>query len=39
VVHARDEAAAAAAERSLVAAISVSDRARDATPVVVERIG
>jgi thymidine phosphorylase len=39
VVHARDEAAAAAAERSLVAAISVSDAARDATPVVVERIG
>jgi thymidine phosphorylase len=39
VVHARDEAAAAAAERSLVAAISVSSGARDATPVVVERIG
>jgi thymidine phosphorylase len=39
VVHARDEAAAAAAERSLVAAISVSSATSDATPVVVERIG
>ena len=39
VVHARDEEAAASAERSLVAAISVSDAAPDATPVVVERIG
>jgi thymidine phosphorylase len=39
VVHARDEQAAAAAERSLVAAISVSNAVPDAAPVVVERIG
>jgi thymidine phosphorylase len=39
VVHARDEDAAAAAERALVAAITVSDAAPNGVPVVVERIG
>jgi thymidine phosphorylase len=39
VVHARDADAAAAAERSLVAAISVSETAPNGVPVVVERIG